>query len=140
MLGVRPFQCDACGKSFASAGMLRSHKFTHAPRIFKCDCCDQSFPRRNTLLVHLRAVHMQEKPYECDLCGQRFPRSSSMTRHRSDITYFFLDQLLRPMPIGEGKGGEENSIKPTKTFIKLPRKVKSIQTFSYRDKKNMLQF
>ena len=90
MLGVRPFQCDACGKSFASAGMLRSHKFTHAPRIFKCDCCDQSFPRRNTLLVHLRAVHMQEKPYECDLCGQRFPRSSSMTRHRSNVTYFFL--------------------------------------------------
>jgi len=80
--GVRPFQCDACGKSFGSAGMLRSHKFTHAPRIFKCDCCDQSFPRRNTLLVHLRAVHMQEKPYECDICGQRFPRSSSMTRHR----------------------------------------------------------
>merc|ERR1719154_470400 len=80
--GVRPFQCDACGKSFASAGMLRSHKFTHAPKIFKCDCCDQAFPRRNTLLVHLRAVHMHEKPYECDICGQRFPRSSSMPRHR----------------------------------------------------------
>ena len=33
-------------------------------------------------MVHLRAVHMHEKPYECDICGQKFPRSSSMTRHR----------------------------------------------------------
>jgi len=80
--GVRPYQCDACGKSFASNGMLRSHKFAHAPKIFKCDCCDQAFPRKNTLMVHLRAVHMHEKPYECDICGQKFPRSSSMTRHR----------------------------------------------------------
>jgi len=80
--GLRPYQCDACGKSFASNGMLRSHKFAHAPKIFKCDCCDQAFPRKNTLMVHLRAVHMHEKPYECDICGQKFPRSSSMTRHR----------------------------------------------------------
>jgi KRAB domain-containing zinc finger protein len=59
--GVRPYICDACGKSFASNGMLRSHKFAHAPKIFKCDCCDQAFPRKNTLMVHLRAVHMHEK-------------------------------------------------------------------------------
>jgi hypothetical protein len=40
--GHRPYICDTCGKSFASNGMLRSHKFAHAPKIFKCDCCDQA--------------------------------------------------------------------------------------------------
>jgi uncharacterized Zn-finger protein len=62
--GHRPYICDTCGKSFASNGMLRSHKFAHAPKIFKCDCCDQAFPRKNTLMVHLRAVHMHEKVKE----------------------------------------------------------------------------
>lgn len=103
--------CDACGKSFMSAALLRSHKRTHERGSFPCDVCQKIFKtltlktdhydrvHRNVMksscpecfeqfrdyskkLKHLITVHgMKPKVIKCQYCPSTFDRSAKLTKH-----------------------------------------------------------
>ena len=82
----------------------------HGGGNYHCDECDFKTKHRNTLYIHINAVHKgikyyrhkcaytstrhdnlkvhivsvhQAKPYECDICHARFTQSNSLKAHRS---------------------------------------------------------
>ncbi|XP_071140068.1 zinc finger protein 271-like [Mytilus edulis] len=75
------FQCKLCGKAFANASSLTTHKRIHSgERPYRCGICGKSFTQIGTLRTHER-VHTGEKPYICKICGQTFAQSGSFRMH-----------------------------------------------------------
>ncbi|XP_047483096.1 zinc finger and BTB domain-containing protein 17-like isoform X2 [Penaeus chinensis] len=104
------FPCDECGKVYASAGGLHSHKLgTHSGRVYSCkECgrkfnhpknlashvvrhrernlkcteCSASFYLRSELNKHINQVHRKCRPYVCVDCGRSFCQRSVLKHHR----------------------------------------------------------
>lgn len=75
------FHCKICGKGFANASSLTTHKRIHSgERPYRCTICGKSFTQIGTLRTHER-VHSGEKPYVCKICGQAFAQSGSFRMH-----------------------------------------------------------
>ena len=50
---VKPYNCEACGKSFALSGILKQHVITHTGvKHYTCDTCGKSFAQSRTLTDH----------------------------------------------------------------------------------------
>ncbi|OWF41355.1 myoneurin-like isoform X1 [Mizuhopecten yessoensis] len=80
-LGSPEYVCKICGKSFANASSLTTHKRIHSgDRPYRCQTCGKSFTQIGTLRTHER-VHTGEKPYICKICGQTFAQSGSFRMH-----------------------------------------------------------
>ena len=79
----RPFQCNACWRSFDTAEKCSKHRAIHdSPKPFKCDFCDKRFRQPGNRDLHHR-VHTLLKPHECDLCQLKFRFPSELATHRS---------------------------------------------------------
>jgi hypothetical protein len=53
-----PFACDICGKSFATAVYLQSHRRRHlVGKPFGCDLCDRSYTLLSELRKHIKSKH-----------------------------------------------------------------------------------
>lgn len=82
-LGVRPFTCEICGRSFPQMGHLNCHKETHKDkksRKFKCKYCDLTFADATSRLRHTR-THTGARPYQCKECGKNFRQYSHLQEH-----------------------------------------------------------
>ncbi|XP_023727887.1 gastrula zinc finger protein XlCGF71.1-like [Cryptotermes secundus] len=80
-IGVRPFWCDICKKSFIYRAHLRIHHRIHTgEQPFSCDMCNKSFIEQSSLKRHQR-IHSGERPYCCDICNKLFNQRSSLKRH-----------------------------------------------------------
>jgi uncharacterized Zn-finger protein len=56
--GERPYVCDICGRAFAQGGDMRRHKMTHTgERAYKCTVCCFSSNKRKTLRDHEASAH-----------------------------------------------------------------------------------
>nr|XP_029515468.1 gastrula zinc finger protein xLCGF3.1-like [Oncorhynchus nerka] len=80
-LGVKPFSCPHCGKSFPQLRNLKDHqKYHHTGKAFTCSQCGKGF----VFMCHLR-VHMQchtgEGPFSCSQCGKSFSLQSGLEKH-----------------------------------------------------------
>ncbi|KAJ8922309.1 hypothetical protein NQ315_004251 [Exocentrus adspersus] len=80
--GEKPFSCDVCGKSLASAQILIVHKRTHTKeRPFSCKICDKAFAQKPALTVHMR-YHTGEKPYSCEVCCKKYVTKTLLKAHK----------------------------------------------------------
>lgn len=107
-IGLRPFICESCGRSFQSKGALKDHQITHSderpwacsqcPKRFKnqarlkthedihnttsyiCPHCGLALNTKRTLKMHL-VVHSNEKKYKCNYCGSEYKRSKALKNH-----------------------------------------------------------
>ena len=50
-----------------------------------CPTCNKTFLKKNSLNVHIAAVHEGSKPFVCDFCKKRFPRKADMKKHISSV-------------------------------------------------------
>lgn len=104
VLGLKPFNCDVCDKTFPSIQNLNRHKLTHADeKPFKCDMCDKGFLTVENLNRHKR-IHTGEKPYECEVCGKRYAHSTTLKEHQQTHTGdkpFACDYCIRDFAISK---------------------------------------
>lgn len=67
----KSFQCDSCNSQFVSARNLKVHKRSKHEHINPFICfCGKAFPLNQSLQVHIRLVHKNEKNHECQLCDK----------------------------------------------------------------------
>ena len=84
-IGVKPFACDQCDKSFRQVGTLHIHKYKHRGiKPFSCRICHKAFYQKATLQDHI-LVHTGEKPYSCDVCSMTFSQAANMRTHRKYV-------------------------------------------------------
>ena len=56
---------------------------------FKCDLCEKTFTQRTSLVKHIR-IHTGLKPYECDICGKTFSQNSHVAQHKKGLYNRFI--------------------------------------------------
>ena len=63
---TKDHKCEACGKSFRHALLLKSHiaKMHTARKSFPCKFCGVHFKEKCTLATHYWSTHMKVKPYK----------------------------------------------------------------------------
>ena len=80
--GVKPYQCEICGRSFRQSGTKLNHmRAVHdKEKPYKCEFCPKTFGHKSSLVVH-RRIHTKEKPFECEICGRKFTDRATMKKH-----------------------------------------------------------
>lgn len=73
--------CSVCGKTFFTAGHLRSHELTHNnSKDFTCHSCEKKFLTKSYLNRHMKS-HLNERSYKCKVCQKGFNTSTSLGYH-----------------------------------------------------------
>jgi len=83
--GLRPFQCQECGKAFTERPSLRKHIRIKHPKpdeeiIFSCKVCEKIYTSKQGLVNH-ELSHSKENPYLCNSCGREFYNLSILRKH-----------------------------------------------------------
>ncbi len=85
MKDTKSFYCkyDNCQKSFKFRWILDRHYLSHKPnKLFLCnyEACEKSYKSKENLTLHIKNIHLKEKPYSCKYC-------SSVFSHRNGRLY-----------------------------------------------------
>eukprot|EP00094_Tigriopus_californicus_P007720 TCALIF_07435-PA protein Name:"Similar to ZNF878 Zinc finger protein 878 (Homo sapiens)" AED:0.54 eAED:0.54 QI:0/0/0/0.5/1/1/2/0/638 len=90
------FQCQYCGKGYASKIVFRGHVKRHEGiERFKCTFCDYGSNIKSVLIDHEK-THLRERGltnedagiqlyYNCEECGKKFRQSSSVRAHKKRV-------------------------------------------------------
>ena len=57
--GVLKFECEKCGKMFASRGRLYNHRMVHKNVNYQCEVCGASYKQKSYLKRHIKNKHSQ---------------------------------------------------------------------------------
>lgn len=91
LAGIKPFQCDRCGKKFTRAYSLKMHRLKHeGKRCFRCQICSATFTSFGEYKHHMRVSrHIIRKPriYECKTCGAMFTNSGNLIVHLRSLNH-----------------------------------------------------
>lgn len=79
------YTCALCNRSLSSSWSLQQHMLTHTDgegrAKFPCDVCGKAFCDKSSVNKHVRAVHMNYKPFKCDQCDLTFSERKTMREH-----------------------------------------------------------
>eukprot|EP00116_Pleurobrachia_bachei_P008952 sb/3469214/ len=76
------FQCDICPISFSNKADLNRHRRIHSGiKPFQCEKCGKRFSRKEIYKTHDQLVHSGEHPFKCKVCGKRITRKGGMKNH-----------------------------------------------------------
>ena len=56
-------------------------EMTDASKAFPCSLCEKVYRSERSRSVHIKSVHLREKPFECDTCGKSFACQNYLTEH-----------------------------------------------------------
>ncbi|KAJ7314137.1 hypothetical protein JRQ81_006075 [Phrynocephalus forsythii] len=110
----RPFQCDACGRSYKHAGSLINHKQTHKTGLFHCGVCQKQFYNLMALKNHNR-THFETKRYRCPECPKAFRLQKQLASHQRvhrDPTWDSPSHPSRRSAQAKRAGKAESSSRP----------------------------
>ncbi len=87
---MKLFVCnyEECKKSFNHKWILDRHLLTHkSTKMFKCEYerCVKSYKSKENLTLHIKNIHLNQKPYSCKYCPSLFSH-----RNGKLIFYIFL--------------------------------------------------
>ena len=75
-------ECKECHKSFLRKdGLLRHVEAKHLQVKHQCSECPMSFKNKFYLEDHVRGIHKQCQTFDCKSCDKRFPLKSTYYRH-----------------------------------------------------------
>ena len=57
--GILKFECEKCGKVFASRGRLYNHRMVHKDVNYECEICSASYKQKSYLKRHIKNKHSQ---------------------------------------------------------------------------------
>ena len=58
---------------------------------YQCHLCDKTYRNERSRTIHLKTVHLNEKPFQCPVCEKAFACQSYLTEHRK--IHFCLDRF-----------------------------------------------
>ncbi|KAJ7548852.1 hypothetical protein O6H91_07G030400 [Diphasiastrum complanatum] len=111
--------CEVCGKSFLKRNLKRHYEAHNGAvkQSFYCPYanCSHGYTRKSNLTSHIKAVHLQVKPYSCSFenCGKRFAFKNVRDNHEKTAAHLpwlgdFISEekklLLKP------KGGRKRMV------------------------------
>ena len=80
-MGIKPFLCTTCGRSFAAKKDMDRHTDTHKDsRDFKCSMCSLSYKSERSLKRHL-TMHNFKNRFKCQECPFSSALRSSFNEH-----------------------------------------------------------
>ncbi len=78
------FSCKLCHQTFFSKQQLDSHNMSHATvNQFECQYCRKTLKAKNTLLRHIRLVHIGTRGHQCPKCPSKFKSADNLRSHMS---------------------------------------------------------
>ncbi|XP_049819972.1 zinc finger protein 83 isoform X4 [Aethina tumida] len=84
--GLKPFDCDICGKSFMYTRFLQAHKFNMhkdeisvGPNLHICVICKKEYQHKNSLKLHMNS-HTGNYSI-CDICGKILSSKEKLKFH-----------------------------------------------------------
>ncbi len=73
----KPYRCEVktCTKTFKFKWILDRHYSAHkAAKMYRCNYteCNKSYKSKENLTLHVKNIHLNEKPYSCKYCKSVF--------------------------------------------------------------------
>lgn len=79
-LGVVPYKCEDCEKTFTRSDELRKHQKNHGSK-FLCTYCGSQFNTKSSRLRHEQFSHFDVRKFACSQCGKRFHTPQQVRNH-----------------------------------------------------------
>ena len=82
------FECNICGKSFASGDSLRNHNYSmhEVKRDLQCGECHKLFSHQSIFKTHFKNVHEAIKTmHKCDVCDTSLSSKMSLRDHINSL-------------------------------------------------------
>ncbi|XP_061189353.1 zinc finger protein 184-like [Saccostrea echinata] len=81
----KKFICETCGRKFRREDNMRLHLKTHQKREndpeLQCKICKKYLSSKDSLKLHQKFMHTEEKPCVCEICGHRTRQMGSLRHH-----------------------------------------------------------
>ena len=82
------FECNICGKSFASGDNLRNHNYSmhEVKRDLQCGECHKLFSHQSIFKTHFKNVHEAIKTmHKCEVCDTSLTSKQSLRDHMNSL-------------------------------------------------------
>uniref|UniRef100_A0A8C5WKM3 Zinc finger protein 770 n=1 Tax=Leptobrachium leishanense TaxID=445787 RepID=A0A8C5WKM3_9ANUR len=147
-MGLRPFVCAQCGRSFRQKTHLKVHQLTHSQKktLFQCSHCLKAFKTQGKLLkheeVHTQQNHLQNilsrgkgsrrvkreaskvvsvnvNPFQCPICEQCFENQQILDSHAC-ITMEDVETVARHPKESINRGRPSRRQKKLGSTLEMP--------------------
>ena len=94
--GATSFECDKCGKCFASLDSASKHKLRlcTAPVLYKCSLCELSFETEQLLQGHEPCIAEGQVEFRCEPCGETFSVKAVFEEHLRSHEMQIIDPYI----------------------------------------------